>query len=158
MSAPAAFPFPWNERADQLAKDVVSKGTASAWQHLQSYCLRMEFFKKIPVHCSRIVCATCNRDGYGVNGKDVHENISDTFYSGWHDQFFHGMITDILPEEHAEVLSFNRRLIDQSKGLLAPLDPDAVKYQTLAGSHTNQGHRQLYIEYFWYKIYIYIYI
>jgi len=145
MSAPTWL-FAWNARADELARQAVEKKTASAWQHLLSYCLRMDFFKRMPVHCSRIVCAMCNRDGYGVNGKDVHENIVDTFYSGWHDQFFHGMITDVLPEERDAVLCFNQELIDSSKGMLAPMDTATVKYQTLAGSHTNQGHRQLYIK------------
>ena len=140
MSFPAAA---WNERADELAKLVIEKKTASSWQHLQSYALRMDFFKKVTVHSSRIVCATCNRDGYGVNGNDVHENVDDTFYCGWHDQFFLGLLTDILPEEREDVLSFNERLVNSSKGLLAPVDRDVVKYQTLAGSHTNQGHRQL---------------
>ena len=142
----SSFAFPWNDRADELAKQVLEKRTASAWQHLQAYCLRMDFFKRIPVHCSRIVCATCNRDGYGVNGKDVHENVDDTFYSGWHDQFFHGMLTDILHEERDAVLKFNEDMVGSSKGMLAPVDRDVAKYQTLAGSHTNQGHRQLYIE------------
>ena len=142
----SSFAFPWNDRADELAKQVLEKRTASAWQHLQAYCLRMDFFKRIPVHCSRIVCATCNRDGYGVNGKDVHENVDDTFYSGWHDQFFHGMLTDILHEERDAVLKFNEDMVGSSKGMLAPVDRDVVKYLTLAGSHTNQGHRQLYIE------------
>jgi hypothetical protein len=143
---PAAWPFAWNTRADELARQACETKTASSWQHLLSYCLRMDFFKRIPAHCSRIVCALANRDGYGVNGKDVHENIDDTFYAGWHDQFFHGMMTDILPEERDEVLAFNQSLIDGSKGMLAPIQTDIVKYQTLAGSHTNQGHRQLYIK------------
>lgn len=147
MSSPS-----WNDRADELAKQVLAKQTASAWQHLQSYALRMDFFKKVSVHCSKIVCAVVNRDGYGVNGRDVHENVDDTFYSGWHDQFFMGLLTDILPEEREDVLSFNEKLVNSSKGQLAPVDRDIVKYQTLAGSHTNQGHRQLYI------LYIYIYI
>jgi hypothetical protein len=55
-------------------------------------------------------------------------------------------MTDILPEERDEVLAFNQSLIDGSKGMLAPIQTDIVKYQTLAGSHTNQGHRQLYIK------------
>jgi hypothetical protein len=142
----STFAFRWNDRADELAKQVLEKRTASAWQHLQSYCLRMDFFKRMPIHCSRIICARCNRDGYGVNGRDVHENMDDTFYSGWHEQFFHGMLTDIMPEEHELVLKFNEDMIASSKGMLAPLDREIVKYQTLAGSHTNQGHRQLYIE------------
>jgi len=37
-------------------------------------------------------------------------------------------------------------MVGSSKGMLAPVDRDVVKYLTLAGSHTNQGHRQLYIE------------
>lgn len=140
MSCPS-----WNARAHELAQQVLEKQTASAWQHLMSYALRMDFFKKVTVHCSKIVCAVVNRDGYGVNGRAVHENVDDAFYSGWHDGFFLGLLTDILPEEQDAVISFNEKLVNSSKGQLAPVVRDLVKYQTLAGSHTNRGHRQLYI-------------
>ena len=50
-----------------------------------------------------------------------------------------GLLTDILPEEREAVISFNEKLVDSSKGQLAPVDRDLVKYLTLAGSHTSQG-------------------
>ena len=84
---------------------------------------------------------------HGVDGRDVHENVDDTFYSGWHDRFFLGLLTDILPEEREALISFNEKLADSSTGQLAPVDRDLVKYLTLIGSHTSQGHRQLYILY-----------
>lgn len=137
--------FSWNDRADELAQECVAKKTSSTWSHLASYCLRMGFFSKLTVHASKIVCAELNRDGYGVNGSDTHEVLEDIFFSGWTDKFFDGLLTDILPEERESLLRFNEDLVSSSQGKLAPIDRDVVKYQTYAGSHTNQGHRQLYI-------------
>ena len=137
--------FLWNERADELAKECLDKKTSSTWSHLRSYCLRMDFFSQLPIHCSKIICAMVNRDGYGVNGDDAHEVLDDIFFAGWTDSFFDGLVTDIDPEEREELLKFNEELVESSHGKLAPIVRDAAKYQTLAGSHTNQGHRQLYI-------------
>lgn len=135
----------WNERAEQLAKDCIIQGTSSAWARLCTYCLRMGFFEKVTAHCSQIVCAVTNRDGYGVNAGDVGENVEDTVLAGWSDKFFDVVITNLAPEEREAVLLFNEKMVATSKGQLAPIERDLVKFQTLAGSHTNQGHRQLYI-------------
>ena len=100
------------------------------------------FFRKVTAHCSQIVCAVTNRDGYGCNAQDVQENIEDTVHAGWCDKFFDGIFTDIDQSEREAVLLFNEKMVG-SAGLLAPIERDLVKFQTLAGSHTNQGHRQL---------------
>ena len=133
----------WNDRANELAMECLDQGTSSAWARLCSYCLRMGFFQKVTAHCSQIVCAVTNRDGYGCNAQDVQENIEDTVHAGWCDKFFDGIFTDIDQSEREAVLLFNEKMVGSAKGLLAPIERDLVKFQTLAGSHTNQGHRQL---------------
>lgn len=140
----------WNDRADELALECLAEGTSSSWARLCSYCLRMGFFEKVTAHCSQIVCAMINRDGYGCNPNDVAENVEDTVAAGWCDKYFDGVFTDIDPDEREELLSFNEKLTDSSKGKLAPVQRDLAKFQTLAGSHTNQGHRQMYN-----KMYVY---
>ena len=133
----------WNDRANELAMECLDQGTSSAWARLCSYCLRMGFFQKVTAHCSQIVCAVTNRDGYGCNVQDVQENIEDTVHAGWCDKFFDGIFTDIDQSEREAVLLFNEKMVGSTKGFLAPIERDLVKFQTLAGSHTNQGHRQL---------------
>ena len=140
----------WSDRADELALECLAEGTSSSWARLCSYCLRMGFFEKVTAHCSQIVCAMINRDGYGCNPNDVAENVEDTVAAGWCDKYFDGVFTDIDPDEREELLSFNEKLTDSSKGKLAPVQRDLAKFQTLAGSHTNQGHRQMHK-----KIYVY---
>ena len=143
IGSPRNMTTAWNDRANELAMECLAQGTSSAWARLCSYGLRMGFFQKVTAHCSQIVCAVTNRDGYGCNVKDVHENIEDTVHAGWCDKFFDGIFTDIDQSEREAVLLFNEKMVGSAKGLLAPIERDLVKFQTLAGSHTNQGHRQL---------------
>jgi len=143
IGSPRNMTTAWNDRANELAMECLAQGTSSAWARLCSYGLRMGFFQKVTAHCSQIVCAVTNRDGYGCNVKDVHENIEDTVHAGWCDKFFDGIFTDIEQSEREAVLLFNEKMVGSTKGFLAPIERDLVKFQTLAGSHTNQGHRQL---------------
>ena len=139
--ATASVTFKWDDRADELAKEALAKQTGAAWQNLQTYCLKMGYFEKLNVHASQIVCAPSNRDTYGCNGHDTHDNI-DNVTNGWSDSFFEGIITDVDVSEREEVLQYNETMVAASKGQLAEIVRELIKFMTLAGSHTTQGFRQ----------------
>lgn len=132
----------WDDRADALALDCLEKKTGAAWQNFVAYCLKMGYIEKFPVHYNQCVCAPTNRDSYGCNGYDTHENISDITSAGWSDGYFDGIITDIDPSEREAVLTFNEDMVASSKGQLAPIVRELIKFMTYAGSHTTQGLRQ----------------
>ena len=134
----------WEPKADELAQAAVRKGTAAAWQELLKYCTLMGYFLRVKVHARHIVICPCNRDGYGVNPADVHEILSDITEVGWSHDAFDGILTDVEADEKDEVCEYNEVQVAASGGMLAPIVRDEVDYMTLAGSHTNQGHRSRY--------------
>ena len=133
----------WEPKADELAQAAVQKGTAAAWKELLTYAIKMGYFVKVKVHCRHIVVCPCNRDGYGVNPADVHEILSDIAEVGWNNECFDGILTDVEADEKDEVCEYNEALVASAGGMLAGIVRDEVDYMTLAGSHTNQGHRSI---------------
>ena len=144
------MPSVWPARARELAAYLVESGGAAVWQELKTYGLKMGIFQKLVIHCRHIVCSPANRDRYGCNPHDVHELTADHAEIGWSNKLFDGIVTDVDHECRDDVIEYNIELVASSDGMLAPIEPDETKYMTMAGSHTNQGHRQVYI-------YIYIY-
>lgn len=81
-----------------------------------------------------------NRDGYGVNPWDVHTLLSDIFDVGFDESEIKCVCIEIDHQSTATV-DFNRSLVAQSGGLLAPVE--SLKFASLCGSHTNQCLRAL---------------
>ena len=133
----------WDEHAESFAQECLSMKSAVSWKILSAYCLKMDFMERLTVHFNQIVCSPNNRNGYGCNGHDTHENI-DIITSAWCDEYFDGIITEIDPSKREEVLKFNETMVAASQGRLAPVDRQVAKFQTYAGSHTTQGLRNQY--------------
>jgi hypothetical protein len=89
-----------------------------------------------------IGCHPSNRDGYGINPHDVHGLISDIFTLGFDHGEVRAVCAEIDPMESETVNSFNKRMIEEAGGLLAPLDCE-LRFATLWGGHTNQALRAI---------------
>jgi len=138
--------YKWDDRAHELAMGCLSKQTGASWMNLTQYCISMQFFERMSVPSGQCACAPINRDGYGCNGYDVHENICDLVNSGWSDAYFDGILTDIDPAERQEVMVWNERMVAQSSNMLAPIVREDIKFMTLAGSHTTLGFRYIHMK------------
>ena len=80
-----------------------------------------------------------NRDGYGVNPRDVHSLVSGIASVRFDAGQTHPICTEILPSD-TELVSFNQALADGSNGLLPPM-ANCMRYASLANSHTNAALR-----------------
>jgi hypothetical protein len=84
----------------------------------------------------------CNRDGYGINAHDVHDLVENIFAIGWDSQEVKAVCCELESNDTA-TKTWNVELASNSGGLLAPVVPDALKFVSLWGGHTNQGLRAI---------------
>jgi hypothetical protein len=84
-----------------------------------------------------------NRYGDGLHPLDVHELLLEIAHQGWSNaEVQRACAAELLPGAAGQAAKdFNARLVANSDGLLAPLDPDAIRLTTVACSHTVAGLR-----------------
>ena len=79
-----------------------------------------------------------NRDGLGVSAVDVHGLLSDIADVG----FSKEELNPVCMEANLEAQKFSMQIMDMSAGKLPKYENlEAIKYCSLAGSHTNQALR-----------------
>ena len=77
-----------------------------------------------------------NRDGYGVNGADVHALGHDIAHLGWDWAEVKGAVCVEEAPASGHIRSFNEALATKSPDL-APVEPETLRYGSVASSHTN---------------------
>jgi hypothetical protein len=84
-----------------------------------------------------IGCHPSNRDGYGINGHDVHSLASDIFALGFDKDAVKAVCVELLSSDSA-ARDWNEELVAGQGHLLAPACKEHLRYGTLWGGHTNQ--------------------
>ncbi|CAJ1390475.1 unnamed protein product [Effrenium voratum] len=90
----------------------------------------------------QIACSPLNRDGFGLSGPDIHELVEKVAQVGWNDGEARGICLELAPHDQ-QVIAFNKKLCEDSGGLIPPINEISMRYASLAGSHTNAMLRAL---------------
>jgi hypothetical protein len=93
---------------------------------------------RMRIHCANVGVHTSNRDSYGINGRDVQGLAKDIFVQGWSFAKVKDAIAVEIPPADTEIETFNKKLVANSQGLLAPIEPGSLKIASLTKGHTTQ--------------------
>ncbi len=113
-----------------VAKYTASKSTMLA--HKVGYV--------VTIHPTKLLVHKANRNGLGVNAHNAHRNMLKVYKMGADISLLVQACATELPPctdaKYAEFIDFNKRLVDSSQGMLAPVTHEE-KYATLGTSHTS---------------------
>lgn len=79
-----------------------------------------------------------NRDGLGLSSSEVRSLIDDVLAVGFSKSEVKGIALELVPGDQTCKM-FNKALAESSAGSLAMLDPSAIRFASVAGSHLNAG-------------------
>ena len=80
-----------------------------------------------------------NRDGLGVSAGHVSELLSSILALGFVESECRGVCIELTSDSSGErTRLFNVRLAEESKGRLAAVQPEMIRYASVVGSHSNQ--------------------
>ena len=91
------------------------------------------------IHSSQVGVHPHNRDGVGVSVSEVHSLIDDILAVGFSKEEAGKSICLEVDATDTQIRGFNDRLAATSNGRLAALQPQALRYASVAGSHLNAG-------------------
>ena len=107
---------------------------------LHDFLLEKKLAWKQKIHPSLIGCSESNRDGQGVSAAHVQELISSIGAIGFSSSEVKAVALEIPLDSRGDACrSFNRRLVDEASGKLAPVEH--LRYASIVGSHSNQAAR-----------------
>ena len=134
--------------ADQEAKIKALLDKAAGGRLVQSmtelheYLMGQKLAWKQRLQCSLVGVHTANRDGLGVSAAHVHELIGSIAAIGYSCEESRSICLEIPSGPSGdEVRQFNDKLVSDSKGKLAAVEPGALRYASIVGSHANQACR-----------------
>ena len=127
------------DELDVLIQQAEKKGIVKGAQQIMGYLAKTGLMVSQQIPAEQVGCHPLNRDGYGVNPRDVHSLVSGIASVGFDAGQTHPICTEILPSD-TELVSFNQALADGSNGLLPPM-ANCMRYASLANSHTNAALR-----------------
>ena len=107
---------------------------------LHEYLVQEGLAWKQMLRCDCIGVHQENRDGLGISASHVHDLVSNIASIGFSATEFRGVAIEIPPTQEGEALrSFNRQVIEESNGRLAPAGN--LRFASIVGSHANQAAR-----------------
>lgn len=77
-----------------------------------------------------------NRDGLGLASSEVHSLLDDIMAVGFSPSEVRGICFEVESND-ATIRDFNQRLAEASQGSLPQLEPGAIRFASVAGSHLN---------------------
>ena len=113
-----------------------------AHRMLMAALKRHGLMREAELEPDQVACSPLNRDGFGLSGPDIHNLTQKVAQVGWDDRETRGICLELAPHDE-QVLAFNRKLCEDSGGLIPPINEIQVRYASLAGSHTNAMLRAL---------------
>ena len=121
--------------------DKAEKGSlVQSVNRLHDFLLEKKLAWKQRIHASLIGCSESNRDGQGVSAAHVQELISSIGAIGFSSSEVKAVTLEIPLDSRGDACrSFNRRLVDEASGKLAPIEH--LRYASIVGSHSNQAAR-----------------
>ena len=91
------------------------------------------------IHSSQVGVHPHNRDGVGVSVSEVHSLIDDILAVGFSKEEAGKSICLEVDATDTQIRGFNDRLAAMSNGRLGTMQPQALRYASVAGSHLNAG-------------------
>ena len=91
------------------------------------------------IHASQVGVHPHNRDGLGVSVSEVHSLIDDILAVGFSKEEAGKSICLEVDATDTQIRGFNDRLAAMSNGRLGTMQPQALRYASVAGSHLNAG-------------------
>lgn len=137
MSTAFSVPRDVEDRALKLVRE----GGSGNLKALLAVAMQHGVAHKATMNSSVIICHYKNRGNFGIAAHDMQSNLSLIAANKWHDELFQGICTDIAPSEMSLALDFNNKIVAGARGTMAPIMPQTVTHMSLAGGHTNFGHR-----------------
>ena len=96
------------------------------------------------VSVAKVGVHPCNRDGAGLVPVDVQDLLLHIVKNGWSHNAVDAMAIEIPPSAEGQTWrKFNEKLCDESDGLLASVDREALEVVTVRGSHTTAAMRAM---------------
>ena len=136
--------------ADNLNKilDLLTKAEqgsiVQAISELHKYLLEEKLAFKMKLQCDMIGVHFQNRDGIGCSATHVSDLITNIAAIGFVESEVKAICIEVPPDARGDrVREFNRHLIADAAGKLAPVDEKSLRYASIVGSHTNQAFRAM---------------
>ena len=98
------------------------------------------YLQKVKVSPDCVGTHLANRDGLGLNVRDVAELIGAISAVGFDEDLTHPIAVEVPSHDMSNFL-FNKTIWEQSGGLLPPMERHKMKYASVASSHTNAALR-----------------
>ena len=96
------------------------------------------------VSVAKVGVHPCNRDGAGLVPVDVHDLLLHIVKNGWSHTAVDAMAIEIPPSVEGQTWrEFNEQLCNESDGLIAAVDKEALEVVTVRGSHTTAAVRAM---------------
>ncbi|CAE7323802.1 unnamed protein product [Symbiodinium sp. CCMP2592] len=128
------------QKAVQAVLDDTSVPLLSRWQRVADKLVEGGLAWRAKLQASSMLVHNHNRGGLGVSGHGCHLKGEALAKSGFDMKFLHSAVCFEIshePSRLAEQLEFNRKLVEQASGLLAPLQ-GAERYLSVSCGHTTQ--------------------
>ena len=98
------------------------------------------YLQKVKVSPDCVGTHVANRDGLGLNVRDVAELIGAISQVGFDGDLPQPIAAEV-PSHDMSIYWFNKTMWEQSGGFLPPMDMHKMKYASVASSHTNAALR-----------------
>ena len=98
------------------------------------------YLQKVKVSPECVGTHPANRDGLGLNVRDVAELIGAISQVGFDGDLPHPIAVEV-PSHDTSIFLFNKTMWDQSGGFLPPMEVHKMRYASVASSHTNAALR-----------------
>ena len=98
------------------------------------------YLQKVKISPDCVGTHVANRDGLGLNVRDVAELIGAISEVGFDGDLPHPIAVEI-PSNDMSVFLFNKTMWEKSGGFLPPMEMHKMKYASVASSHTNAALR-----------------
>ena len=109
---------------------------------LHDFLLKQKLAWRLKLSCEFVGVHPENRDGLGISASHVADLISNISSIGFSTAETRAICVEIPEDSRGNACrDFNRRLAEEAKGKLAPVEAHLVKYASIVGSHSNQASR-----------------
>ena len=109
---------------------------------LHDFLLKQKLAWRLKLSCEFVGVHPENRDGLGISASHVADLISNISSIGFSTAETRAICVEIPEDSRGNACrDFNRRLAEEAKGKLAPVEAYLVKYASIVGSHSNQASR-----------------
>ena len=111
---------------------------------LHDFLMSRNLAWKLRLTCDMVGVHHQNRDGIGCSAGHVQDLVSNIAAIGFVESEVKAICVEVPQASSGDVVrAFNKCLVQDAGGKLAPFDPASLRYASIVGSHTNQAFRAI---------------